>query len=54
MDGSPDIGEVIPIRMYLNGVAGLSPSFTSLHERLTVSFILKLVIIDLNGKKYIK
>lgn len=54
MDGSPDIGEVIPIRLYLNGVAGLSPSFTSLHERLTVSFLLKLVIIDMNGKKYIK
>jgi len=54
MDGTPDVGETIPIRLYLNGVAGLSPSFTSLHDRLTVGYLLKLMIIDAFGKKYFK
>lgn len=54
MDGTPQPGTTIPIRLYLNGVSGLSPSFTSLHDRLTVSYLVKLVIIDSMGKKYFK
>lgn len=54
MDGCPEAGETIPIRLYLNGVYGLSPSFTSLHDRLTVSYLLKLMIVDSFGKKYFK
>jgi len=54
MDGSPEVGQRIPIRLYLNGIAGLNPSFVSLHNRLTVTFLLKLVIVDGAGKKYIK
>lgn len=54
MDGSPESGEIIPIRLYLNGVKGLSPSFSSLHDRLTVIYLLKLMIVDVAGKKYFK
>lgn len=54
MDGSPEVGQKIPIRMYLNGVEGLNPSFVSLHNRLTVIFSLKLMIVDVSGKKYFK
>lgn len=54
MDGSPETGDEIPIRLYLNGVHGLGPSFISLHNRLTVTYLLKLVIVDAIGKKYIK
>jgi vacuolar protein sorting-associated protein 26 len=54
MDGSPEVGKIIPIRLYLNGIAGLSPSFSSLHDRLSISYSLKLMIVDYLGKKYFK
>ena len=54
MDGCPEAGETIPIRLYLNGVYGLCTSFKSLHERLSVAYSLNFVLIEESGKKYFK
>lgn len=53
MDGSPDKGEVVPIRMYLNGVQ-LTPSYKNIHNRLSVKYCLNLIIIDEEDRKYFK
>lgn len=54
MDGCPEVGEIIPIRLYLNGVHGLCPSFKSLHDRLSVEYSLSFVLVEESGKKYFK
>lgn len=53
MDGCPVKGEVIPIRMYMQGVA-LTPSYKNINNRLSVSHFLNLVLIDGEGRKYFK
>ena len=54
MDGCPEPGETVPLRLYLNGVYGLCPSFKSLHNRLTVTYNLNFVLVEESGKKYFK
>lgn len=54
MDGCPEPGETIPLRLYLNGVYGLTPSFKSLHNRLTVTYNISFVLLEDSGKRYFK
>ncbi len=54
MDGCPEEGDIIPVRLFLNGVAKLTPSYINLHNRLSVNYGLSLVIRDRKGKKYFK
>lgn len=53
MDGCPDRGEVIPIRMYMNGIE-LSPSYENIHNRLSVKYWINLVLIDEEDRRYFK
>lgn len=53
MDGCPDIDEVVPIRMYMNGVQ-LTPSYTNIHNRLSVKYTINLVLVDEEDRRYFK
>ena len=53
MDGCPAKGEIVPIRMYLNGVQ-LTPSYKNIHNRLSVRYTLNLVLLDTEDRKYFK
>ncbi len=53
MDGCPIEGEQIPIRMYLKAVP-LSPSYSNIHDRLSVSYWLNLILIDEDERRYFK
>ena len=53
MDGCPDKGEVIPIRMYMNGIE-LAPSYENIHNRLTVKYWINLVLLDEDDRRYFK
>jgi vacuolar protein sorting-associated protein 26 len=45
MDGCPDKGEFIPIRMYMKGIP-LAPSYKNIHNRLAVKYWINLVLLD--------
>ena len=53
MDGCPEKGEFVPIRMYLNGVQ-LTPSYKNIHNRLSVKYTLNLVLVDEEDRRYFK
>ena len=53
MDGCPDRGEVIPIRMYMNGIE-LAPSYENIHNRLNVKYWINLVLMDEEERRYFK
>lgn len=54
MDGTPVAGEVVPIRIYLNAVPRLTPSYPSVHNAFRVEYFLNLVLITGEGKRYFK
>ena len=53
MDGCADKGEIIPIRMYMNGIE-LSPSYENIHNRLSVKYWINLVLLDEEDRRYFK
>lgn len=53
MDGCPDKGETVPIRMYMNGVQ-LTPSYKNIHNRLSVKYSINLVLVDDEDRRYFK
>lgn len=54
MDGCPVRGEKIPIRLYMGGLAALTPTYPSIANLLTVRYFLNLVLIDEEGRRYFK
>ena len=53
MDGCPVKGEVIPLRLPLAGVE-LAPSATSVAGVLSVNYVLNLVLVDEEDRRYFK
>lgn len=53
MDGCPDKGEYIPIRMYMKGIP-LAPSYKNIHNRLSVKYWINLVLLDDEDRRYFK
>lgn len=53
MDGCPDKGENIPIRMYMKGIP-LAPSYKNIHNRLSVKYWINLVLLDDEDRRYFK
>ena len=53
VDGSPADGDIVPIRMLLNGFA-LSPTYKELNNVISVKYFLKFVIIDEEEKSFYK
>lgn len=53
MDGAPVRGECVPVRIYLSGFE-LSPTYKTVHNRLSVKYFLNLVLIDEEDRRYFK
>jgi vacuolar protein sorting-associated protein 26 len=53
VDGSPADGDIVPIRMLLNGFA-LSPTYKELNNVISIKYFLKFVIIDEEDKSFYK
>lgn len=53
MDGCPQKGEVIPIRLYLSGV-DMTPSHKNVSGKFSVKYILNLILVDEDDRRYFK
>jgi len=53
VDGCPADGDIVPIRMLLNGFA-LSPTYKELNNVISIRYFLKFVIIDEEDKSFYK
>ncbi|KAJ9444274.1 Vacuolar protein sorting-associated protein 26 [Diplonema papillatum] len=54
MDGLPVPGEVVPIRLYLNSVPRLTPSYVNVNKIFSVKYFVNLVLVTGDGKRYFK
>eukprot|EP01063_Lacrimia_lanifica_P022297 TRINITY_DN29940_c0_g1_i1.p1 TRINITY_DN29940_c0_g1~~TRINITY_DN29940_c0_g1_i1.p1 ORF type:complete len:359 (+),score=158.76 TRINITY_DN29940_c0_g1_i1:66-1142(+) len=55
MDGLPVPGEVVPIRLYLNSIPNVTPSYVPHVENLFhVKYFLNLVLVTTEGRRYFK
>ncbi|EKF29114.1 vacuolar protein sorting-associated protein-like, putative [Trypanosoma cruzi marinkellei] len=54
MDGTPIVGEVIPIRLYLRSIPHLTPTYPNVHNCFRVLYFLNLVLITGEGRRYFK
>ena len=54
MDGAPVRGESIPIRLFLSGFDGLTPTFRNVSNKFSVKYFLNLVLIDEEDRRYFK
>eukprot|EP00668_Euglena_longa_P033275 GGOE01042817.1.p1 GENE.GGOE01042817.1~~GGOE01042817.1.p1 ORF type:complete len:326 (-),score=50.89 GGOE01042817.1:206-1183(-) len=54
MDGTPIAGEVVPIRLYLNAVPRLTPTYDMVNDTFSVKHYINLVLITGDGKRYFK
>jgi vacuolar protein sorting-associated protein 26 len=53
MDGAPVKGEVIPVRFYLASTE-LTPSYKNINNRVSTNYILNLVLLDEQDRRYFK
>jgi vacuolar protein sorting-associated protein 26 len=53
MDGAPVKGEVVPVRFYLAAV-DLTPTYKNLNNRFSCKYILNLVLLDEDDRRYFK
>ncbi|KAL7695974.1 vacuolar protein sorting-associated protein-like protein [Lotmaria passim] len=54
MDGTPIVGEVVPIRLYLKSIPRLTPTFQNVETLFSVRYYLNLVLVSQDGKRYYK
>ena len=55
MDGAPVKGEVIPVKLSLQGIpADLTPTYSSVNNRFSVRYFLNLVLVDEEDRRYFK
>jgi len=53
MDGAPVRGEAIPVRLFLGGFE-LTPTYKDVANKFSVSYILNLVLVDEDDRRYFK
>jgi vacuolar protein sorting-associated protein 26 len=53
MDGAPVKGELVPIRFFLAST-DLTPSYKNVNNRFSCKYILNLVLIDEEDRRYFK
>lgn len=53
MDGAPVKGEVVPVRFYLAS-SDLTPTYKSINNRVSTRYILNLVLLDEQDRRYFK
>jgi vacuolar protein sorting-associated protein 26 len=54
MDGSPEEGIEIPIRLYLSGIRSLTPSFTNIDDKFSVQYFLSIEFEDKEERTFFK
>ncbi|KAG8344780.1 putative vacuolar sorting-associated protein-like [Trypanosoma vivax] len=54
MDGTPIVGEVVPIRLYLSSIPNLTPTYKSVRKCMSVRYFLNLVLVTADGRRYFK
>jgi vacuolar protein sorting-associated protein 26 len=55
MDGAPVKGEVIPVKLSLDGIpADLTPTYAAHNNRYSVRYYLNLVLVDDDDRRYFK
>ncbi|KPA81343.1 vacuolar protein sorting-associated protein-like protein [Leptomonas pyrrhocoris] len=54
MDGTPIVGEVVPIRLYLKSIPRLTPTFQNVEDFFSVRYFLNLVLVSQEGRRYFK
>jgi vacuolar protein sorting-associated protein 26 len=54
MDGTPDIGIEIPIRLYLSGIRNLTPSFINIDDKFSVQYFLSIEFEDKDERTFFK
>lgn len=54
MDGTPIVGEVVPIRLYLGSVPRLTPTYANVRNCFRVLYFLNLMLVTGEGKRYFK
>lgn len=54
MDGTPIVGEVVPIRLYLGCIPRLTPTYANVNHCFRVRYFLNLVLVTSVGKRYFK
>lgn len=53
MDGAPVRGEVLPVRLHLKPLE-LSPSYELVQSKFSVKYLLNLVLVDSEDRRYFK
>ena len=53
MDGAPVKGELVPVRFYLAS-ADLGPSYPNVNNRFSVKYMINLVLVDEQQRRYFK
>jgi len=53
MDGAPVRGESIPVRMFLSAF-DLTPTYKNVHSRFSLKYLLNLVLVDEDDRRYFK
>ncbi|CAD8087483.1 unnamed protein product [Paramecium primaurelia] len=53
MDGCPQKGEVVPIRLFLSGI-NMSPTLKNVSGKFSVKYILNLILVDDEDRRYFK
>lgn len=53
MDGAPVKGECVPIRLFLSPL-NLTPTYRSVNNIFTVKYMLNLVLVDEEDRRYFK
>lgn len=54
MDGAPECGESIPVRMFLGACKSLTPTYRSINNKFSVKYYLNLVLVDEDDRRYFK
>jgi len=55
MDGAPVKGEVIPVKLSLQGIpADVTPTYTAVNNRFSVRYFINLVLVDEDDRRYFK
>jgi vacuolar protein sorting-associated protein 26 len=54
IDGRPGTDEIIPVRMFLDSLENLSPTYKDLNNIISIRYFIKLVLIDEDDRNFSK
>lgn len=54
MDGAPEEGQVIPVRIFLGACKALTPTYRNINNKFSVRYFLNIVLVDVDDRRYFK